>query len=164
MKPASPTGRWRGPASRRNSARPGRWMKPGPRAESRSRRRPIPVRIRPCSCRGRAVPKRSPSGKHGFVPTYFCNLQSALPLADVFRKSAAQHGRSFGLGENQCVVRWIQIGKSKEDALRRVPGHDPGTLEKIFSPGGGGEGGTDEQLCSLVDFGLVLFLSGGGVR
>src|SRR5690242_4732086 len=64
------------------------------------------------------------AGNHDFVPTCFTDLQPALPLADMFRKSAAQYGRSFGLGENQCVVRWIEIGRSKEEALQRIMDDD----------------------------------------
>jgi alkanesulfonate monooxygenase SsuD/methylene tetrahydromethanopterin reductase-like flavin-dependent oxidoreductase (luciferase family) len=104
------------------------------------------------------------AGKHGFVPTYFCNLQSALPLADVFRKSAAQHGRSFGLGENQCVVRWIQIGKSKEDALRRVQDYDLDIWKNFYAAMGRRKVDNDDYFGSLMNSGLFLFGTVDDVR
>jgi len=97
------------------------------------------------------------AGKHGFVPTYFCNLQSALPLTDVFRKSAAQHGRAFGLGENQCVVRWIEIGKTKEDALQRIKDYDLDIWKNFYAAMGRRKVENNDYLDSLVNSGLFLF-------
>jgi len=63
-------------------------------------------------------------GKHGFVPTYFTSMGAAGPLAGHYRAAAAKSGRSFAPGENQCLVCWIQIGTSKEDALARIKAYD----------------------------------------
>ena len=59
-------------------------------------------------------------GRHGFVPTYFASIAAAGPLSERYRSVAAQHGRSFAPGQNQCLVRWIQIGKTEEDALEKI--------------------------------------------
>ena len=97
------------------------------------------------------------AGKHGFVPTYFCNLQSALPLADVYRKASAQHGRALGLGQNQCVVRWIEIGKTKEDALNRIKNYDLDIWKNFYAAMGRRKVENDDYLGSLVNSGLFLF-------
>ena len=39
------------------------------------------------------------AGKHGFVPTYFASIASAGPLAEGYRKAAAQHRRASGRTE-----------------------------------------------------------------
>ena len=35
-----------------------------------------------------------------------------------------EHGRVFAPGQNQALVRWIQIGKTEEDALERIRAYD----------------------------------------
>lgn len=97
------------------------------------------------------------AGKHGFVPTYFTNIQSAGPLADVYRKAAAQHGKSFGPGENQCMVRWIEIGKTKEDALQRIKDYDLDIWKNFYSAMGRRKVENDDYLGSLINSGLFLF-------
>ena len=97
------------------------------------------------------------AGKHGFVPTYFTNIQSAGPLAEVYRKASAQHGRSFGPGENQCMVRWIEIGKTKEDALQRIKDYDLDIWKNFYAAMGRRKVDNDDYLGSLINSGLFLF-------
>ncbi|MGE0417171.1 MAG: LLM class flavin-dependent oxidoreductase [Acetobacteraceae bacterium] len=97
------------------------------------------------------------AGKHGFVPTYFTNIQSAGPLADVYRKAAAAAGRSFGPGQNQCMVRWIEIGKTREDALQRIKDYDLDIWKNFYAAMGRRKVENDDYLNSLVNSGLFLF-------
>src|SRR6185312_3674961 len=97
------------------------------------------------------------AGKHGFVPTYFTNNQSAGPLAEIYRASSARHGRSFGPGQNQCMVRWIEIGKTKEDALQRIKDYDLDIWKNFYSAMGRRKVENDDYLGSLVNSGLFLF-------
>jgi alkanesulfonate monooxygenase SsuD/methylene tetrahydromethanopterin reductase-like flavin-dependent oxidoreductase (luciferase family) len=97
------------------------------------------------------------AGKHGFVPTYFTNIQSAGPLADVYRKASAQHGRSYGPGQNQCMVRWIEIGKTKEEALERIKAYDLDIWKNFYAAMGRRKVENDDYLNSLVNSGLFLF-------
>jgi acetyl esterase/lipase len=41
-------------------------------------------------------------------------------MSERYRDIAAKSGRSFAPGRNQCLVLWMQIGKSEEDALDRI--------------------------------------------
>ena len=96
-------------------------------------------------------------GKHGFVPTYFTNIESAGPLAEHYRKAAAAQGRSFLPGQNQCMVRWIQIGRSKEDALQRIRDYDLDIWKNFYSAMGRRKVESDDYLGSLVNCGLFIF-------
>ena len=97
------------------------------------------------------------AGRNGFVPCYFTNIQSAGPLADVYRKAAAEGGRSFAPGENQCMVRWIEIGKTKEDALRRIKEYDLDIWKNFYAAMGRRKVENDEYLGSLINSGLFVF-------
>ena len=79
-------------------------------------------------------------GRHGFVPTYFASIAAAGPLSERYRTVAAQHGRSFAPGQNQCLVRWIQIGKTEEDALEKIREVRPGYLEELLRRDGPAQG------------------------
>jgi alkanesulfonate monooxygenase SsuD/methylene tetrahydromethanopterin reductase-like flavin-dependent oxidoreductase (luciferase family) len=96
-------------------------------------------------------------GKHGFVPTYFTNIQAAGPLAEHYRKACAQHGRSFLPGQNQCMVRWIQIGRSKEDALQRIRDYDLDIWKNFYAAMGRRKVENDDYFGSLVNSGLFVF-------
>ncbi len=96
-------------------------------------------------------------GKHGFVPTYFTNIDSAGPLAEHYRKAAAAQGRAFLPGQNQCMVRWIQIGRSKEDALQRICDYDLDIWKNFYAAMGRRKLESDEYLGSLVNCGLFVF-------
>ena len=41
-------------------------------------------------------------------------------MSERYRDIARRSGRRFPPGRNQCLVRWLQIGKSEEDALDRI--------------------------------------------
>ncbi len=96
-------------------------------------------------------------GKHGFVPTYFTSIAAAGPLAEHYRTAAAQAGRSFAPGENQCLVRWIQFGRTKEEALERIKAYDLDIWKNFYSAMGRRKVENDDYLGSLVNSGLFLF-------
>lgn len=97
------------------------------------------------------------AGKHGFVPTYFTNIDAAGPLSQHYRKAAAQHGHAFGPGQNQCMVRWIQFGKTKEDALNRIKAYDLDIWKNFYSAMGRRKVENDDYLGSLINSGLFLY-------
>ena len=96
-------------------------------------------------------------GKHGFVPTYFTGIKAAGPLAEHYRAAAAQHGRSFLPGQNQCMVRWIQIGRSREDALDRIRKYDLDIWKNFYAAMGRRAVENDDYFGSLVNSGLFVF-------
>ena len=91
------------------------------------------------------------------MPTYFTNIAAAGPLAEHYRKAAAQHGHAFGAGQNQCMVRWIQFGKTREDALNRIKAYDLDIWKNFYAAMGRRKVDNDDYLGSLVNSGLFLF-------
>jgi alkanesulfonate monooxygenase SsuD/methylene tetrahydromethanopterin reductase-like flavin-dependent oxidoreductase (luciferase family) len=103
-------------------------------------------------------------GKHGFVPTYFTSIGAAGPLAEHYRTSAAAAGRSFAPGQNQCLVRWIEIGRTKEDALDRIKRYDLDIWKNFYAAMGRRKVENDDYLGSLVNSGLFVFGTAEEVR
>jgi alkanesulfonate monooxygenase SsuD/methylene tetrahydromethanopterin reductase-like flavin-dependent oxidoreductase (luciferase family) len=63
-------------------------------------------------------------GDKGFVPTYFSGIGRAGKFGQAYVDHARAGGRDFALGQNQALVRWMQIGDTTEDARRAVAEYD----------------------------------------
>ena len=103
-------------------------------------------------------------GRHGFVPTYFASIAAAGPLSERYRTVAAQHGRSFAPGQNQCLVRWIQIGKTEEDALEKIREYDLDIWKNFYAAMGRRKVEGNDIFGSLVNSGLFVFGTVDSVR
>lgn len=95
--------------------------------------------------------------RHGFVPTYFTSIKAAGPLSLIYRDEAAKYGRIWQPGQNQCLVRWMQIGKSKEDALDRIRKWDLDIWKNFYAAMGRRKIENDDYFGSLVNSGLFIF-------
>jgi alkanesulfonate monooxygenase SsuD/methylene tetrahydromethanopterin reductase-like flavin-dependent oxidoreductase (luciferase family) len=103
-------------------------------------------------------------GKHGFIPTYFASIGAAGPLSEHYRKAAAASGRAFRPGQNQCLVRWIQIGKTEEDALDRIRAYDMDIWKNFYAAMGRRTVENNDYFGSLVNSGLFVFGTVESVR
>jgi alkanesulfonate monooxygenase SsuD/methylene tetrahydromethanopterin reductase-like flavin-dependent oxidoreductase (luciferase family) len=63
-------------------------------------------------------------GDKGFVPTYFSGIGRAGKFGEAYVEHARQGGREFALGQNQALVRWMQIADTNEAARRAVAEYD----------------------------------------
>jgi alkanesulfonate monooxygenase SsuD/methylene tetrahydromethanopterin reductase-like flavin-dependent oxidoreductase (luciferase family) len=63
-------------------------------------------------------------GAKGFIPTYFSGIGRAGTWGRTYVEKAAEAGRSYALGQNQALVRWMQIGDTREAALKAVSDYD----------------------------------------
>ncbi len=63
-------------------------------------------------------------GDKGFVPTYFSGIGRAGKFGQAYVDHARAGGRDFALGQNQALVRWMQIGDTAEDARRAIAEYD----------------------------------------
>jgi alkanesulfonate monooxygenase SsuD/methylene tetrahydromethanopterin reductase-like flavin-dependent oxidoreductase (luciferase family) len=95
--------------------------------------------------------------RHGFVPTYFTSIQSAGPLSRGYREEAARHGRIWRGGQNQCLVRWVEIGKTAEDALERIRAWDLDIWKNFYAAMGRRKIENNDYFGSLVNSGLFIF-------
>lgn len=136
-------------ATRRVSVTPAPWTRPHP----------------PVFVSGSGSPETIAfCGKHGFIPTYFTSIGAAGPLAEHYRQAAAASGRRFGPGQNQCLVRWIQIGRSEEDALDRIRSYDLDIWKNFYAAMGRRKVENDDYFGSLVNSGLFVFGTVESVR
>jgi alkanesulfonate monooxygenase SsuD/methylene tetrahydromethanopterin reductase-like flavin-dependent oxidoreductase (luciferase family) len=103
-------------------------------------------------------------GRNGFVPTYFASIAAAGPLSERYRTIAAQHGRSFAPGQNQCLVRWIQIGRTEEEALEKIRAYDLDIWKNFYAAMGRRKVEGDDIFGSLVNSGLFVFGTVDSVR
>ena len=103
-------------------------------------------------------------GRHGFIPTYFASIGSAGPLSEHYRKAAAAAGRDYLPGQNQCLVRWIQIGRTEEDALDRIRAYDMDIWKNFYAAMGRRKVENDDYFGSLVNSGLFVFGTVESVR
>src|SRR4051812_25454569 len=63
-------------------------------------------------------------GDKGFVPTYFSGIGRAGKFGEAYVEHARAGGREFALGQNQALVRWMQVGDTTADARRAVTEYD----------------------------------------
>ena len=62
--------------------------------------------------------------RNGFIPVYFTNITTAGPLSQSYLRIANEHGYKWNPGQNQCLVRWIQMAETEEKAREAVIAHD----------------------------------------
>ncbi|MEK9662223.1 MAG: hypothetical protein VW644_10900, partial [Alphaproteobacteria bacterium] len=62
------------------------------------------------------------AAKMGFIPTYFTNIDTAAPLGKQYAEAATKAGFNWNPGQNQNIVRWLQIAESYDAAIDDVIG------------------------------------------
>ncbi len=70
-------------------------------------------------------------GEKGFIPTYFTNVEQGREHGQMYHNSAVAAGHDFSFGENQCSVRWLQLGENHDEAVRAAAMYD-GEIQKNF--------------------------------
>ncbi|TDX08265.1 LLM class flavin-dependent oxidoreductase [Kribbella sp. VKM Ac-2566] len=73
-------------------------------------------------------------GTKGFVPTYFSPVSRAVGYAQAYVDRAHEAGHEFALGQNQALVRWMQIAETREQAHRAVLDYDVEIYKNLYSP------------------------------
>ena len=73
-------------------------------------------------------------------------------------------GCSFAPGQNQCLVRWIQIGKTEEDALAKIRKYDLDIWKNFYAAMGRRKVEGNDIFGSLVNSGLFVFGTVDSVR
>ena len=70
-------------------------------------------------------------GRHGFIPTYFADVDQTASYGQVYLQAARGAGHEFEIGQNQATVRWLQIGDTREEARRAIRAYDA-EIERNF--------------------------------
>jgi alkanesulfonate monooxygenase SsuD/methylene tetrahydromethanopterin reductase-like flavin-dependent oxidoreductase (luciferase family) len=71
-------------------------------------------------------------GRKGFIPTYFSGIGRAGKFGQAYVDNAAAAGYRFALGQNQALVRWVQIGETEAEARRAVADYDVEIYKNLY--------------------------------
>lgn len=71
-------------------------------------------------------------GGKGFVPTYFSGIGRAGRFGQAYVEHARAAGHDFALGQNQALVRWMQIGDTTADAREAIADYDAELYRNLY--------------------------------
>jgi alkanesulfonate monooxygenase SsuD/methylene tetrahydromethanopterin reductase-like flavin-dependent oxidoreductase (luciferase family) len=96
-------------------------------------------------------------GARGFSPVYFTSIERAAQMGQVYVEAALKAGNPVPLGQNQTVVRWLEIGETEEAAREQLLRYD-GDIFKNFHAAMGRRQLThpDDIVQSIIDSGLWI--------
>jgi alkanesulfonate monooxygenase SsuD/methylene tetrahydromethanopterin reductase-like flavin-dependent oxidoreductase (luciferase family) len=73
-------------------------------------------------------------GTRGFIPAYFSGTGRAGQFGRVYAERAQAAGFPFAVGQNQALVRWMQIGETNAAARRAVADYDVEIYKNLYRP------------------------------
>ena len=73
-------------------------------------------------------------GSRGFIPAYFSGSGRAGEFGRKYVERAREVGYDFALGQNQGLVRWMQIGETNAAARRAVADYDLELYRNMYRP------------------------------
>jgi len=73
-------------------------------------------------------------GRRGFIPTYFAPVSRAAKFGQAYVDQAASVGLDYALGQNQAMVRWMQIAETTEAARDAVLRYDAEIFKNLYLP------------------------------
>jgi alkanesulfonate monooxygenase SsuD/methylene tetrahydromethanopterin reductase-like flavin-dependent oxidoreductase (luciferase family) len=94
--------------------------------------------------------------KKGFIPVYFTGIKTAAPLSRRYLEIAKAAGHNWRPGQNQCLVRWMQIGKTEEDARERVLKYDSDIFKNFYAAMGRRKLTKEDLYENIMDSGLYV--------
>ena len=100
----------------------------------------------------------------GFIPTYFTNIDIAAPLADQYAENARAAGYNWKPGQNQNLVRWLQIAESEQAALDAVMSYDYDIWKNFYAAMGRRKLDPEDVVGSMLDSGLYAIGTAESVR
>lgn len=68
----------------------------------------------------------------GIRPVYFSNLQGAIQMAHHYVEHGRKTGKSYRLGERQCIVRWPHFSSSHDEMRRILAAYDEEFYRNIY--------------------------------
>jgi alkanesulfonate monooxygenase SsuD/methylene tetrahydromethanopterin reductase-like flavin-dependent oxidoreductase (luciferase family) len=102
--------------------------------------------------------------KMGFIPTYFTNIDVAAPLADQYAETARAAGFNWKPGQNQNLVRWLQIAESEQAAMDAVMAYDYDIWKNFYAAMGRRKLDPEDVIGSMLDSGLYAIGTAESVR
>jgi alkanesulfonate monooxygenase SsuD/methylene tetrahydromethanopterin reductase-like flavin-dependent oxidoreductase (luciferase family) len=100
----------------------------------------------------------------GFIPTYFTNIDTAAPLGQQYAAAAAKAGFNWKPGQNQNIVRWLQIAESHDAAIDAVIAHDYDIWKNFYAAMGRRKLDQSDVVGSMLSSGLYCIGTAESVR
>jgi len=104
------------------------------------------------------------AARMGFIPTYFTNIDTLAPLGHQYADSARDAGFNWGPGQNQNIVRWLQIADSYDAAIDAVMAHDYDIWKNFYAAMGRRKLDEADVIGSMLDSGLYCIGTAESVR
>ncbi len=73
-------------------------------------------------------------GTRGFIPAYFSGAGRAGKFGRIYNDYAHAAGHPFALGQNQALVRWMQIGETEQAARQAIADYDAELYKNLYQP------------------------------
>lgn len=73
-------------------------------------------------------------GSRGFIPAFFSSSGRAGQFGHIYKDAAAAAGHDYAVGENQALVRWVQIGETTEAARQAITDYDVEMYKNLYQP------------------------------
>lgn len=104
-------------------------------------------------------------GRKGFIPTYIASIKNAAPQGQVYVDAAQAVGRSYALGQNQCILRYPQFGDTLAEAKRAVEKYDAEIFKNFYASFVPGSHVNEKDIVqSVLDSGLYAIGTVDDVR
>ena len=104
------------------------------------------------------------AARMGFIPTYFTNIDTAAPLGHQYAAAAKAAGFGWKPGQNQNIVRWLQIAESEQAAIDAVMAHDFDIWKNFYAAMGRRKLDEKDVIGSMLDSGLYCIGTAESVR
>ena len=72
--------------------------------------------------------------RNRFIPTYFMHTLSFVEMANLYVEEGRKHGVEYALGQNQNIVRWPHITKSRKEYVQRLLDYDLDIYKNFYGP------------------------------
>lgn len=105
------------------------------------------------------------AGRKGFIPVYFTSLARAQEAGHLYVRAAQEAGRAYAPGQNQAIVRWIEIGETREEARECLARYDAEIHKNFYAAMGRRRlSNPDDIVQSMIDSGLYSYGTVDDVR
>ena len=104
------------------------------------------------------------NARMGFIPTYFTDINTAAPLGQQYAKTAKAAGYDWLPGQNQNIVRWLQIAESQDAAIDAVMAHDYDIWKNFYAAMGRRKLDEADVIGSMLGSGLYAVGTAESVR
>ncbi|CAM3228480.1 LLM class flavin-dependent oxidoreductase [Nocardioides dubius] len=72
-------------------------------------------------------------GPRGYIPSYFSKIETAEKFGQAYVDRAAEAGLSYKLGQNQALVRWMQIAETEAEARENILKYDLDIFSDLYT-------------------------------